>query len=59
MMGRILVATVMLLAVACGSSKDQGPPTGTLEQLLAPIAHYPDPLLAQILMSAQDSAKVV
>ena len=47
-------------------ARDQGapqaqagqPPSGTLDQLLAPIALYPDPLLAQMLMSATDPAKV-
>ena len=33
-------------------------PSGTLDQLLAPIALYPDQLLAQMLMSATDPAKV-
>ena len=33
-------------------------PTGTLDQLLAPIALYPDQLLAQMLMSASDPAKI-
>ena len=33
-------------------------PTGTLDQMLAPIALYPDQLLAQILMSASDPGKV-
>jgi len=33
-------------------------PTGTLDQMLAPIALYPDSLLAQILMSAGDPPKV-
>jgi len=33
-------------------------PTGTLDQLLAPIALYPDSLLAQMLMSATDPAKI-
>ena len=33
-------------------------PTGTLDELLAPIALYPDSLLAQMLMSATDSAKI-
>ena len=33
-------------------------PTGTLDQLLAPIALYPDQLLAQILMSATNPSKV-
>jgi hypothetical protein len=50
--------------VACGPPRDaaraqtgQQPP-GTLDQLLAPIALYPDQLLAQILMSAAEPAKV-
>ena len=33
-------------------------PTGTLDELLAPIALYPDSLLAQMLMSATDAAKI-
>jgi hypothetical protein len=33
-------------------------PTGSLDQLLAPIALYPDQLLAQMLMSASDPAKI-
>jgi Protein of unknown function (DUF3300) len=61
----IVVATLALLA-ACGA-----PPTpisaraqsvqqfGSVDQLLAPIALYPDQLLAQILLSASDPAKVV
>ena len=64
-----VAATVALLTltVACGSSKDdpQGQtlvpkqlPTATLDQLLAPIALYPDALLAQILMSTSDPPKV-
>ena len=65
---RLITATLVLL-VACGSPKEQPPasaqraqpapyPTGTLDQMLAPIALYPDPLLAQILMSAADPQKV-
>lgn len=54
--------TVVLLTVACGSSKDAGKsrqlPTGTLDQLLAPVALYPDALLAQILMSAGEPGKI-
>jgi hypothetical protein len=62
------IAVAMALLMACGSSKTEGGraqaqasaqlPTGTLDQLLAPIALYPDALLAQILMSAQDPPKV-
>jgi hypothetical protein len=52
--------------MACGSSGNQAAgaqtstqfQTSTLDQLLAPIALYPDTLLAQILMSAQDPPKV-
>jgi hypothetical protein len=60
----IIAAIVALLFVACGSSGNQNPAqqqpslTGTLDQLLAPIALYPDPLLAQMLMSAADPAMV-
>jgi hypothetical protein len=56
---RIIVGTLLLLSVACGgSAKPQGP-TGTLENLVAPIALYPDALLAQMLISATDPDKVV
>ena len=65
---RLIAATVVLF-VACGPSRDQAAasaqaaqaaplPTGTLDQLLAPIALYPDSLLAQMLMSATDPAKI-
>jgi hypothetical protein len=62
---RILAGVVMLF-VACGPPRDQvaaraqsaQQPPGTLDQLLAPIALYPDQLLAQILMSATEPAKV-
>ncbi len=65
---RLIAATVVLF-VACGPPGDQitagaqasqaSPlPTGTLDQLLAPIALYPDQLLAQILMSATDPTKI-
>ena len=65
---RLIAATVVLF-VACGPPQDQiaagaqaaqaSPlPTGTLDQLLAPIALYPDSLLAQMLMSATDPAKI-
>ena len=61
-----LIAAILVLFVACGPTRDQGAqaaqatplPTGTLDQLLAPIALYPDSLLAQMLMSATDPAKV-
>ena len=62
-----VIAAALMLFVACSPSKDQSAsltsssvqlPTGTLDQLLAPIALYPDVLLAQILMSAQNPPKV-
>jgi hypothetical protein len=64
---RLIVIAVVALLVACGPPSDQvaaqaaqaSPlPTGTLDQLLAPIALYPDQLLAQMLMSATEPAKV-
>jgi hypothetical protein len=57
---RIMIAVVVLFA-ACGSQARQQtaqPAAGTLEQMLAPIALYPDPLLAQMFMSAVDPPKV-
>jgi hypothetical protein len=61
-----LVTAVLALLVACGAPREQAPAgakagpyqTGTLDQMLAPIALYPDQLLAQMLMSAADPAKV-
>jgi hypothetical protein len=63
-----LIAAAFVLFVSCGPSRDQAAsaqappatplPTGTLDQLLAPIALYPDQLLAQMLMSATDPSKV-
>ena len=58
-----LIAATLVLFVACSPSQDQSAagaqtaqtsplPTGTLDELLAPIALYPDSLLAQMLMSA-------
>ena len=56
---RIISATLVLF-VACGTSaRPQTAPTGTLDQTLAPIALYPDALLAQMLMSATEPGKVV
>ncbi|HET9362567.1 MAG TPA: DUF3300 domain-containing protein, partial [Vicinamibacterales bacterium] len=56
---RIIVGTLLLLSVACGGSPKPQGPTGTLENLVAPIALYPDALLAQMLISATDPDKVV
>ena len=63
------IAATVVLFVACSAPQDQiaagaqaaqaAPlPTGTLDQLLAPIALYPDQLLAQMLMSAAEPAKI-
>ena len=69
-MTRRVIAATLMLFVACAPSRDQASaqttqaapaaplPTGTLDQLLAPIALYPDQLLAQMLMSATDPAKI-
>ena len=63
-----LIAATIALFVACSPTQDpiaagaqaaQAPlPTGTLDELLAPVALYPDSLLAQMLMSATDAAKI-
>src|SRR5688572_25545093 len=65
-MGRLITrlntatAVVCLVCVACGTPAppQRTTPNATLDQLLAPIALYPDPLLAQILMSATVPKKV-
>jgi hypothetical protein len=67
MTGR-LIATTLVLLVSCGPSREQNAavtqaataplPTGTLDQLLGPIALYPDQLLAQMLMSATEPSKI-
>ena len=60
-MTRAMIAAGLVFLMACGSPAPKEtlpPPTGTLDQLLAPIALYPDPLLAQMLMSATDPPKV-
>ena len=68
-MTRRLIAATIVLFMTCGPPQDQiaagaqaaqaaQPATGTLDQLLAPIALYPDQLLAQMLMSATDPSKV-
>src|SRR3954463_12539846 len=57
-----LAAAALVLLVACESRHErvtasaQTTPyqTGSLDQILAPIALYPDSLLAQMLMSASD-----
>ncbi len=68
-MTRRLIAATIVLFMTCGPPQYQiaagaqaaqaaQPATGTLDQLLAPIALYPDQLLAQMLMSATDPSKV-
>jgi hypothetical protein len=68
-MTRRLIGAAVVLFVACGPTGDQlaasaqaaqasQPAAGTLDQLLAPIALYPDQLLAQMLMSATEPAKI-
>ena len=65
-MTTLLTAAIIAACAACGSSPERTAlsaqsaqlPTATLDQLLAPVALYPDALLAQILMSAQDPPKV-
>ena len=58
----IVAALVLVTAVSSCKSQDSKPKSlkdmGSVDQLLAPIALYPDPLIAQILMSAQDPPKV-
>ena len=62
----ILITAMVAACVACGSPREQTAlsaqttqlPTRTLDEVLAPVALYPDALLAQILMSAQDPPKV-
>jgi hypothetical protein len=60
-----IIAAAMVLLTACGTAKNQDPAKpqslkqmGSADQLLAPVALYPDQLIAQILISAQNPAKV-
>src|SRR5262245_10636969 len=62
---RMLATALALVAVLspCKSQSREPEPKslkdmGSVDQLLAPIALYPEPLIAQILMSAQDPPKV-
>jgi hypothetical protein len=63
--GRALAGLLALAVVAPPPLPAQGPGTGTpfkpeqLEQLAAPIALYPDPLLAQVLMASTYPLEVV
>jgi hypothetical protein len=62
---RAVVAVTLALLTACGSSPapisaraQSAQQFSSVDQLLAPIALYPDALLAQILLSASDPATV-
>ena len=62
---RLLVTATVALFLACeaappSTARAQTAPQGygSVDQLLAPIALYPDPLLAQILMSAADPEQI-
>jgi hypothetical protein len=59
------IAAAMVLLTACSTSPNQdsakpqsAKQMGSVDQLLAPVALYPDQLIAQILISAQDPPKV-
>jgi Protein of unknown function (DUF3300) len=65
MMKTTTIAVILALVVACGAPRERvsaqvpsGAPSTPVDQLLAPIALYPDSLLAQILLSAAEPAKV-
>jgi hypothetical protein len=61
-----VIAVALALLVACRSPREPAAtvakaaayPTGTLDKMLAPIALYPDQLLAQMLMGAADPEKI-
>ncbi len=55
-----MTAAALVLFVACATPArpQTAQPNTTLDQLLAPIALYPDQLLAQMLMCATDPEKV-
>ena len=59
---RMIAAALVLVTAAGACGGDAKPKSlkdmGSVEQLLAPIALYPDQLIAHILMSAQEPAKV-
>jgi hypothetical protein len=66
MRSRIIIATVLLL-MACGSPPAEKPARAaalppaqgtSIDKLTAPIALYPDALIAQILLGTSDPAKV-
>jgi Protein of unknown function (DUF3300) len=62
---RSIFVAMLAFAVACGTTPNgvgaatqSRQPPGNIDELLAPIALYPDQLLAQILLSASDPDKV-
>jgi hypothetical protein len=67
-MRMLAIVACMALCEGCRSAPSPPPgtnfqtarqlPTATLEQILAPVALYPDSLLAQMLMCATDAPKV-
>src|SRR5262252_3595496 len=67
MKNRMIVAATLMVLVVCVPAGEQVAAAGvqatqkvqSLDDLLAPVALYPDQLLAQILMCAQDPAQVV
>jgi hypothetical protein len=70
MKSRVIVVSMLAVLGACGTPQQGSPPPqsgqpsspphhGSLDQVLAPIALYPDQLLAQILISAGDPAQVI
>src|SRR5262249_37878132 len=67
MKNRMIVAATLTALIVCGAPgrlavaapEHGGQKIQSLDDLLAPVALYPDQLLAQVLMSAQDPAQVV
>jgi Protein of unknown function (DUF3300) len=56
----VLALLALCLCVFCDVSNAQGVPTGDqLDQLLAPIALYPDALLAQICAASSDPQQII
>src|SRR5215468_6106912 len=52
----------LVVLLACGSSafaQQATPPSASLEKLVAPIALYPDPLVAQILPASTYPVEVI
>jgi hypothetical protein len=65
MMSTRIIAAAMILFTACSTSRNQDSAKpqslsqmSSVDQLLAPVALYPDQLIAQILISAQNPPKV-